>query len=92
MTDKDAIRVLFHMDDVTQNPNEKSAVVDFIVKLLFALGYQEMNSGRIVCIRMNIPLYICGKWKNAKTDVGTIIPNSNLDYHPLTVKSCLESL
>ena len=78
ITDRDAYRVLEYMDlAMTLVPNEESAVDDFAMHLLLALGYAEMNSGRSVRTRKDIPLYICGEWRHAKTDVCVIDRNLN---------------
>jgi hypothetical protein len=62
ITDRDAYRVLEYMDlAMTLVPNEESAVDDFAMHLLLALGYAEMNSGRSVRTRKDIPLYTCGE-------------------------------
>ena len=78
ITNRDAYRVLEYMDlAMTLVPNQESAVDDFVMHLLLALGYAEMNSGRSVRTRKDIPLYICGEWRHAKTDVCVIDRNQN---------------
>ena len=78
VTDKEAYRVLEYMDlAMARVPDEESAVDDFTVHLLLALGYAEMNSGRIVRTRKDIPLYISGEWRHAETDVCVIDKNQN---------------
>ena len=76
VTDKDAYRVLEYMDlamTPSQVPDEESAAVDdFMMHLLLALGYAEMNSGTSVRTRKDIPFYICGEWRHAKADVCVI--------------------
>ena len=78
VTDKEAYRVLEYMDlAMARVPDEESAVDDFTVHLLLALGYAEMNSGRIVRTRKDIPLYTSGEWRHAETDVCVIDKNQN---------------
>lgn len=54
-------------------PAEESAVDDFAVLLLRALGYTPR--GRVVRTRKDIPLIICGEARHAKTDVCIIDQN-----------------
>jgi len=78
ITDKDAYRVLDYMDlAMTRVPDEESAVDDFTMHLLLALGYAEMNSGRSVRTHKDLPLFISGEWRHAKTDVCVIDRNQN---------------
>jgi len=48
-------------------PAEESAVADFAVALFRLLGYTKRH--RVARTRKNIPLFICGEWRHAKTDV-----------------------
>ncbi|KAI0293287.1 hypothetical protein B0F90DRAFT_1643190, partial [Multifurca ochricompacta] len=54
-------------------PAEESAVDDFAVLLLRALGYTPR--GRVVRTRKEIPLIICGEARHAKMDVCIIDQN-----------------
>ena len=57
-------------------PAEESAVDDFAVLLLRALGYT--TRGRVLRTRKDIPLVICGENRHAKTDVCIIDENEIL--------------
>ncbi|RPD68246.1 hypothetical protein L226DRAFT_473778 [Lentinus tigrinus ALCF2SS1-7] len=46
---------------------EESAVGDFAVALFSHLGYARRH--RVTRTRKVIPLFICGEWRHAKTDV-----------------------
>jgi hypothetical protein len=46
---------------------ERSAVNDFAMQLLRTIGYR--SGGRFLRSRKDIPLFICGVWTHAKTDV-----------------------
>jgi len=64
----DAYELLSHMDfAMSPAPAEESAVDDFAVLLLQALGYTRR--GRHYRTRKDIPFVICGEQKHAKTDV-----------------------
>ncbi|KAK2463783.1 hypothetical protein APHAL10511_004181 [Amanita phalloides] len=66
--DDDAYELLSHMDlAMSLAPAEESAVDDFAVLLLRALGYTRR--GRHFRTRKDIPLVICGEKRHAKTDV-----------------------
>jgi|SRR5712671_747800 len=49
------------------NPTEESAVDDFAVNLFRSLNYTGI--GRVARTRKDIPLFICGELRHAKTDV-----------------------
>ena len=98
ITDKDVIRVLRTMKTATMTPGpngDSSAVVSFTMDLLYALGYAETNSGRIVQSHRKIPLYICGKWRHAKTDLNVfdmdqdsiILVVQNVEHYTSNLKS-----
>ncbi|KAF8343594.1 hypothetical protein F5887DRAFT_1283444 [Amanita rubescens] len=69
---------LLHMMDLAMSPapEEESAVDDFAVLLLRALGYT--TRGRVLRTRKDIPLIICGEARHAKTDVCIIDQNEIL--------------
>jgi hypothetical protein len=68
MADDESFHVLKYMD-LAMNivPGEESAVDDFAMQLLRAIGYR--SRGRFLRSRKDIPLFICGVWTHAKTDV-----------------------
>ncbi|PPQ71076.1 hypothetical protein CVT25_007864 [Psilocybe cyanescens] len=45
----------------------ESAIVDFTVELLQLTGYDHQN--RLARRRIDMPLFLCGKWRHMKTDV-----------------------
>jgi hypothetical protein len=64
----DVYQLLKHMDlAMSRSPAEESAVDDFAVVLLRALGYTRR--GRVLRTRKDIPLIICGENRHAQTDV-----------------------
>jgi len=54
---------------------EESAVNDFTVKLLKALGYVWHKRVPHTC--EDIPLLICGEWRHVKTDICIIDHSQN---------------
>jgi len=74
----DSVYELLHMMDLAMSPApaEESAVDDFAVLLLCALGYT--TRGRVLRSRKDIPLIICGENRHAKTDVCIINQNEIL--------------
>ncbi|KZT00684.1 uncharacterized protein LAESUDRAFT_687714 [Laetiporus sulphureus 93-53] len=60
---------LINLLDLAMKPRsaEDSAVVDFAVQLFRQLGYAKRH--RVARTRKDIPLFICGEWRHAKTDV-----------------------
>ena len=66
---KDANQELINLLDLAMVPAdfEESAVDDFAVCLFWALRYTSGH--RIARTRKDIPLFICGEWRHAKTDV-----------------------
>ena len=67
-TADDGVYELLCMMDLTMShaPAEESAVDNFAVLLLCALGYNMR--GRVLIMRKVIPLIICGENRHAKTD------------------------
>lgn len=63
---------LINLLDLAMAPTDSadSAVIDFAVALLRALGY--IGRTRAARTRMNVPLYICGAWMAGETDVGLV--------------------
>jgi len=57
----------YAMVPVATDDLEESAVDDFALILFRVTGY--INGQRVARTRKNIPLLICGEWRNAKTDV-----------------------
>jgi hypothetical protein len=75
--DDNAYELLRHMDlAMSPAPAEESAVDDFAVLLLRALGYTRR--GRVFRTRKDIPLVICGENRHAKTDVCIVDDNEIL--------------
>ena len=75
--DDSAYELLRTMDlAMTPAPAEESAVDDFAVLLLRALGYT--GRGRVLRTRKDLPLVICGETRHAKTDVCLIDDNEIL--------------
>jgi hypothetical protein len=60
---------------VKPTPAEESAVDDFAVALFTLLGYVKRH--RVARTRKDIPLFICGDWRHAKTDVCLIDRQQN---------------
>ena len=76
-TDDSAYELLRYMDlAMSLPPAEESAVDDFAVVLLRALGYTRR--GRVSRTRKDIPLLICGENRHVKTDVCIIDDNEIL--------------
>lgn len=68
MTDESCFHVVKCMDlAMDPVPGEESAVDDFAMELLKVTGYRSRN--RFLRSRKDIPLFICGTWSHAKTDV-----------------------
>ena len=68
MIDDSCFRVVKYMDlAMGPVPGEESAVDDFAMELLKAAGYDSRD--RFLRSRKDIPLFICGTWSHAKTDV-----------------------
>ena len=75
--DDNAYELLRHMDlAMSPAPAEESAVDDFAILLLRALGYT--GRGRVFRSRKDIPLVICGENSHAKTDVCIVDDNEIL--------------
>jgi hypothetical protein len=74
----DGVYELLRMMDLAMcpAPAEESAVDDFAVMLLRALGYN--GRGRVLRTRKDLPLIICGENRHAKTDVCIIDQNEIL--------------
>jgi hypothetical protein len=64
MTNDESYHVARYME-MAMNPVEceRSAIDDFAVHLLRAMGYRGRASGRSLCTGKNIPLCILGKWR-----------------------------
>lgn len=58
-----------------QDPSEESAAADFAVQLLTILGY--IQRPRVARSWKDIPLFICGEWKQAKINVCLIDRQQN---------------
>ena len=73
-----SVYALLRMMDLALSPApvEESAVDDFAVLLLHALGYSMR--GRVLRTRKDIPLVICGKFRHAKIDVSVVNQNNIL--------------
>ena len=70
MEDDESYQVVQYMDlAMSLIPGEESAVVDFAMQLLRTMGYVGRSAGRVLRSRKDIPLFTCGKWRHAKTDV-----------------------
>jgi len=70
MVDDDSYQVVRYMDlAMDPVPGEESAVDDFAMQLLRMMGYASRTLGRDLRSRKDIPLFICGEWWHAKTDV-----------------------
>lgn len=66
--DDECYKLVRYMDlAMNPIPGEESAVDDFTMRLLRAIGYETRN--RDLRSRKSIPLFICGMWMYAKTDV-----------------------
>ena len=50
-------------------PGEESAVDDFAVQLFRVLGYTGRAVGRVARTRKDLPFWVCGQERHAKTDV-----------------------
>ncbi|RPD76821.1 hypothetical protein L226DRAFT_559068 [Lentinus tigrinus ALCF2SS1-7] len=48
-------------------PSGESAGVDFAVQLFELLGYAKRS--RVARTRKNIPLFVCGEWRDTKSDI-----------------------
>jgi hypothetical protein len=70
MVDDESYHVVRYMDlAMDPVPGEESAVDDFAMQLLRVMGYAGRALGRDLRSRKDIPLFICGEWRHAKTDV-----------------------
>jgi hypothetical protein len=77
MVDDESYKLVRYMDlAMNPIPGEESAVDDFAMRLLRAMGYE--NRSRDLRSRKNIPLFICGMWMYAKTDVCVMDQNEVL--------------
>lgn len=79
MADEESYQVVRYMDlAMDPVPGEESAVDDFAMQLLRVMGYAGRALGRDLRSRKYIPLFICGEWRNAKTDVCVMDTNGYL--------------
>jgi hypothetical protein len=79
MVDDGSYQVVRYMDLVMDPvPGEESAVDDFAMQLLRMMGYASRALGRDLRSRKDIPLFICGEWRHAKTDVCVMDRNGYL--------------
>ncbi|KIM72895.1 hypothetical protein PILCRDRAFT_829497 [Piloderma croceum F 1598] len=79
MVDDDSYQVVRYMDlAMDPVPGEESAVDDFAMQLLRMMGYASRALGRDLRSRKDIPLFICGEWRHAKTDVCVMDRNGYL--------------
>jgi len=70
MVDDDSYQVVRYMDlAMDPVPGEESAVDDFAMQLLRMMDYAGRALGRDLRSRKDIPLFICGEWRHAKTDI-----------------------
>ncbi|KAF8901339.1 hypothetical protein CPB84DRAFT_1777593 [Gymnopilus junonius] len=70
MESEDSYQVARYMElAMAPVPEEESAVVDYIMQVLHAMGYAEKSLKRDLRSREKIPLLICGEWKRADADV-----------------------
>ena len=70
MSDDESYQVIRYIDLVMDPvPGEKSAVDNFAIQLLRVMGYLGRALGGNLRSRKDIPLFICGGWRHAKTDV-----------------------
>jgi hypothetical protein len=70
MTNDESYYVVRYMDlAMDQAQGEKTAVADFAIHLLRAMGYGGRASGRDLRTSKHIPVYILGEWKFVKADV-----------------------
>lgn len=70
MADEESYQVVRYMDlAMDPVPGEESAVDDFAMQLLRMMGYAGRALGRDLRSHKDIPLFICGEWRHAKTDV-----------------------
>ena len=68
MIDDSCFRVVKYMDlSMDPVPGEESAVSDFAMELLKAIGYDSRD--RFLRSRKDIPLFICGTWSHTTADV-----------------------
>jgi hypothetical protein len=79
MADDESYHVVNYMDlAMNPVPSEESAVDDFTMQLLRVMGYMDRALGRVLRSRKDIPLFICGEWRHAKTDVCVMDTNGYL--------------
>lgn len=79
MADEESYQVVRYMDlAMDPVPGEESAVDDFAMQLLRVMRYAGRALGRDLRSRKDIPLFICGEWKHAKTDVCVMDRNGYL--------------
>ncbi|KAF8529588.1 hypothetical protein BU17DRAFT_36464 [Hysterangium stoloniferum] len=79
MADEESYQVVRYMDlAMDPVPGEESAVDDFAMQLLRIMGYAGRAFGRDLRSRKDIPLFICGEWRHAKTDVCVMDTNGYL--------------
>lgn len=79
MVDDDSYQVVRYMDlAMNPVPGEESAVNDFTMQLLRLMGYASRPLERDLRSRKDIPLFICGGWWHAKTDVCVMDRNGYL--------------
>jgi len=66
----DAYTFLRTMDlAMHMSPGEESAVADFVVDLFRILRYTGRDVGRVARTRKDLPFWVCGEERHAKTDV-----------------------
>jgi len=79
MADEESYQVVRYMDlAMDPVPGEESAVHDFVMQLLRVMGYTGRALRRDLRSRKDIPLFICGEWRHAKTDVCVMDTNGFL--------------
>src|SRR6266702_724987 len=79
MADEESYQVVRYMDlAMSLIPGEESAVDDFTMQLLRVMGYAGRALGRDLRSRKDIPLFICGEWRHAETDVCVMDTNGYL--------------
>ncbi|KAF8581583.1 hypothetical protein K439DRAFT_216445 [Ramaria rubella] len=79
MENEDSYQVVRYMDlAMDLVPGEESAVDDFAMQLLRMMGYAGRAVRRDLRSRKDIPLFMCGEWVHAKTDICVVDGNEIL--------------
>lgn len=79
MADEESYQVVRYMDlAMNPVPGEESAVDDFTMQLLRVMGHAGRALGRDLRSHKDIPLFICGEGRYAKTDVCVMDANGYL--------------